>query len=158
MPRKRSIIIDSGIVYAQVDTVANANSITTIAGGSNTKQIKIITIKDYNLPVSKFNATNAWTINKNIIITSITAECRGQSSIAPTGGNLTTRVRRGAITYSGIVPSLTTLALITIPAATSSVTSTGLLFAFAGDDLYFDVTEVGLTRPGLGLRLLVTYY
>lgn len=158
MPRQRSFLFDSGILYAQVDTVANANSITTIAGGTNTKQIKIITIKDYNLPVSKFNATNAWSINKNIIITSITAECRGQSSIAPTGGNLTTRVRRGGITYSGIVPTLTTLALITIPAASTSVTNSGLLFAFAGDDLYFDVTETGLTRPGLGLRLLVTYY
>jgi len=158
MPRQRSFLFDSGIVYAQVDTVANANSITTIAGGTNTKQIKIITIKDYSLPVSKFNATNAWSINKNIIITSITAECRGQSNFSPTGGPLTIRLRRGAITYAGITPIINTLAIITIPAATSSVTSTGLSFAFSGDDLFFDVITVGLTRPGLGLRLLVTYY
>lgn len=158
MPRKRSVIIDSGIVYAQVDTVANANSITTIAGGTNTKQIKTIVIKDFNLPVSRFNATNAWTLNKNIIITNITAECRGLSNFAPTGGPLTIRVRRGGITYSGIVPTINTLLTLSIPAASSTATSSGLLFAFSGDDLFFDVTTVGLTRPGLGLRLLVTYY
>lgn len=158
MPRKRSFLFDSGIVYAQVDTVANANSITTIAGGTNTKQIKTITIKDYNLPVSRFTATNAWTLNKNIIITSITAECRGQSNFAPTGGPITVQIRRGPITYSGLTPIVNVLTTISIPAASSTATSSGLLFAFSGDDLFFDVTAVGLTRPGLGLRLLVTYY
>ena len=71
---------------------------------------------------------------------------------------MTIRLRRGAITYAGLTPIINTLATITIPAATSSVTSTGLSFAFSGDDLFFDVITVGLTRPGLGLRLLVTYY
>jgi len=75
MPRKRSFIFDSSVVYAGIDTVANSNSINTIAGGDVGKKLKVIEI-----------------------------------------------------------------------------------FVFSDNNLFVDVTAVGLTRPGLGLRWLITYY
>jgi hypothetical protein len=68
MPRKRSFIFDSSVVYAGIDTVANSNSINTIAGGDVGKKLKVIEIKPYGTPVNIVTGVLGWVINKNIIM------------------------------------------------------------------------------------------
>jgi len=154
MPRKRSFIFDSSVVYAGIDTVANSNSINTIAGGDVGKKLKVIEIKPYGTPVNIVTGVLGWVINKNIIITSITAELRAASTLAaaPFGASLVTRIRGSS------PPSI--LSTLTIASGTSSATTifTTPLFVFSDNNLFVDVTAVGLTRPGLGLRWLITYY
>lgn len=154
MARIRSFIYDSGFIYSGTDTVANANSISTIAGGDFGKKLKTIEIKPYGAPVNVVTGVLGWSINKNILITDITAELRASSTLAaaPVGSSMITRLR-------GSTPP-STLSTLTIASGTSSITSffTTPLFIFSGDSLYVDVTQVGKTRPGLGLRWLITYY
>lgn len=152
MPRKRSFLFDSGTLYAQIDVVANANSVSTIAGGNATRKLKSIEIKPYGSVVQAVTGTNEWYLNNNIIVTSIIATLRGPSNVAPQGRDMIVVIKKNNVNF----------ATITITKATTSkvidYTNTSPLFAYNGDKLTFDVTQPGLTTPGSGLKLDITYY
>lgn len=175
MPRRRSFILDRGIIYVNLDTASNANSVTIAAGTlstsnilSNTtsavtsaiKKLKTIEIKAPDFSVSPFTAYDGWLLNSNIVITSIVSSCRGSAisvgsaNFAPQGRDLICRIRKKHAS-NGVT---TTMATISITKSTSSRTTSTIYNVSAGDTLLFDVTQVGSTRPGAGLKHDITYY
>lgn len=156
MPRKRSFLFDgaTNTLYVNVDIVANANSTTTAAGSSVSKKLKTVEIKPYGSVVQVVTGTNEWYLNNNIVITNILSTLRGPSNFAPQGRDMTVILRKKHAS-NGVTTNLQT---ITITKATSSKNLDATLTALTGDRIYFDVTQVGLTTPGSGLKLDITYY
>jgi hypothetical protein len=154
MPRTRSFLFDSGILYVNVDVVSNANSITTAAGSTASKKIKTVEIKPYASVVQVVTGTNEWYLNNNIVITNILSTLRGPSNFAPQGRDMIVVLRKKHASNG----NTTTFQTITITKATTSKTVDTSLTALAGDRIYFDVTQVGSTIPGQGLKLDITYY
>ena len=154
MPRKRSFLFSDGILYVNVDVVANANSVTTAAGSTASKKLKSVEIKPYASVVQVVSGTNEWYLNNNIVITNILSTLRGPSNFAPQGRDMIVVLRKNHAS-NGLT---TTFQTITITKATTSKTVDVTLTALTGDKIYFDVTQVGSTIPGQGLKLDITYY
>ena len=154
MPRTRSFLFDSGILYVNLDVVSNANSITTAAGSTASKKIKSVEIKPYASVVQVVTGTNEWYLNNNIVITNILSTLRGPSNFAPQGKDMIVVLRKKHASNG----NTTTFQTITITKATTSKTVDVTLTALTGDRIYFDVTQVGSTIPGQGLKLDITYY
>jgi len=154
MPRTRSFLFDSGILYVNLDVVSNANSITTAAGSTASKKIKSVEIKPYASVVQVVTGTNEWYLNNNIVITNILSTLRGPSNFAPQGKDMIVVLRKKHASNG----NTTTFQTITITKATTSKTVDVTLTALTGDKIYFDVTQVGSTIPGQGLKLDITYY
>lgn len=154
MARSRSFLFDSGVLYVNVDVVANANAITTVAGGVANKKIRTAEIKPYGSIVQLVTGTNDWYVNKDIIITNILATVRGQTNYVPKGQDLITVLKKNNASNS----VTTTLSTITIPANLVSNSVNTTLSVLAGDKIFFDVTQVGTNQIGQGLKLDITYY
>jgi hypothetical protein len=154
MPRTRSFLFDSGILYVNLDVVSNANSITTAAGSTASKKIKSVEMKPYASVVQVVTGTNEWYLNNNIVITNILSTLRGPSNFAPQGKDMIVVLRKKHASNG----NTTTFQTITITKATTSKNVDVTLTALTGDRIYFDVTQVGSTIPGQGLKLDITYY
>jgi hypothetical protein len=154
MPRKRSFLFSDGILYVNIDVVANANSVTTAAGSTASKKLKSVEIKPYASVVQVVTGTNEWYLNSDIVITNILSTLRGPSNFAPQGRDMIVVLRKNHAS-NGLT---TTFQTITITKSTTSKNVSTTLNASAGDKIYFDVTQVGSTIPGQGLKLDITYY
>jgi hypothetical protein len=161
MPRKRSFIFDSSTsssapntMYVGIDSIANANTTTIAAGTIAAKKLRSVEIKPYGSTVQVVSGTNEWYLNNDIVVSSIFANLRGQSNFIPQGRDMIISMRKNHAS-NGVTTVFQTL---TITKATANVRSNTTLTASTGDKIYFDVTQVGSTIPGMGLKLDITYY
>jgi hypothetical protein len=156
--RTRSILIDSslpiGRMYTGVSSTANAAANNQIGGAVAFSSVT--TIKPQSSAISVANATKGTNFITSGVITEITYSFNGKKSseASPSGKAVIVRLRK--ISSTG---TTTNLANYTLPVNVLSGTVTANSITItAGDTFYWDVTQVGSTRPGQGLAITMKYF
>jgi hypothetical protein len=153
--RTRSILIDGslGRMFSNTASSSSATSANLIAGTKAASSITYIKPKSSALTV--VTATKGARFINSGLITSITYKFDGAATqAAPAGRAVIVRLRK--VSSNG---TSTNIANYTLPVNVLSGTITTEPIAITADDSFFwDVTQVGTTRPGQGLYITMTYY
>lgn len=156
--RTRKFIIDNttGTVYSNVTDVANATN-ANISAGVSPKILKTaITGPGRNIVI--VNGNKPITFGRNVLINNISLTVLDRSgrigiTAAPTGSNITVRLRK--VTAAGAESTLGTFSLNT----GSTTSSTSVSFSItATDSLFYDVTAIGSSKPGHGLTVTTSFF
>ena len=153
--RTRSILIDAtlGKMFTGTADISTATAANLIAGstlrsvqnnyGTNVTIAKVVT-----------NAFKALTFPSNAIITSVKVMTNIKSTTSPpTGSSIIITLKTG-LTYA----TSTSAGTVSLPATTSSATTSITISVVAGDSLFADITQVGSTKPGKGLSVTPYYF
>jgi len=156
--RTRSILIDSslpvGKMYTGVSGTATAAANNQIGGAVAFSSVTTIKPKSSSIAVA--NATKGTNFVTAGLITLITYSFNGTSSSLATPSGRAVIVRLRKVASSGLT---TNLASYTLPVNVLSGTVTANSITItAGDTFYWDVTQVGTTRPGQGLAITMKYF
>jgi hypothetical protein len=141
-------------MYTGVSSTANAAANNQIGGAVAFSSVT--TIKPQSSAISVANATKGTNFITSGVITEITYSFNGKKSseASPSGKAVIVRLRK--ISSTG---TTTNLANYTLPVNVLSGTVTANSITItAGDTFYWDVTQVGSTRPGQGLAITMKYF
>ena len=156
--RTRSILIDSSLPVGKMYTGVNSTSTATANNqiGGAVAFSSATTIKPKSSSISVTTATKGTNFVTAGLITEITYSFNGtkSSEASPNGKAVIVRLRK--VSSAG---TTTNLANYTLPVGVLSGTVTANSIAItAGDTFYWDVTQVGSTRPGQGLAITMKYF
>lgn len=157
--RVRNTLIDNtvGTLYSGIITtdlaVAN-NTLATIAAKNIPFQIKAP-----GATVTTVTDTIGWTVNSPTIVSQVKMDMMkvsattANSVVAPSGSSIITSIRK--VSNTG-----TTTVLGTTNVASGSISSTTAVNYSLNtyDTVYIDVTQVGSTFAGSGLRVTLSFY
>jgi hypothetical protein len=156
--RTRKFLIDNttGTVYSNVNSVSQASA-ANISAGISPKILKTtITAPGKNVVI--VNGNKPISFGREVIINNIALVVTDKSGVtsstaAPQGSSITVRLRK--VTSAGAVSTLGTYSISSN--GTSSSTASSFTIA-STDSLFFDVTGIGSTKPGLGLSVTTSFF
>jgi len=156
MPRRtRSLLIDAslGKIFAGAADSSSATAANLI-GGSTLKSIQRNYFTGNTLAKVTNDVATRTTFPANAIITAVKVMVNtAPGSYQPTGSSIIVRLKTG-LTYE----TSTSVGNVSLPALTTSATTATSIVVVAGHTLYWDIIQVGSTRPGIGLSITPFYY
>jgi hypothetical protein len=149
--RTRSVLIDGnlGRMYSNVNNSSIATADKVIAGSKPATSITYL--KPKSSPLTVVNATKGTRFGSSGLITSITYKFDGDT---PAGRPVNVRLRK--VSSNGTSTNIATYSLA-IGVSAGTITTDSISIA-AGDSFFWDVTQIGIGRPGSGLFITKTYY
>lgn len=156
--RLRSILVDNttGTIYTGTSTTVSASK-DKIAAGVFPKILKTSIVAP-GRPVVIVNGNKPIKFARDVLITNISmavTNTSGKTVIAasPQGASLTIRIRK--VNSSN---EETTLGSYSITSNSTTSTNTVSFNLLSTDSIFFDVTSIGSTKPGLGLFINTSYF
>lgn len=154
--RTRSFLIDGsqGRMFTGTADSNSAASDKLIAGPK--QQTSITYIKPKSSPISVVTATKGTRFSSNGLITSVTYNFDGAntSQASPSGRGVIILLRK--VSSSGTSNNIASYTL-PVNVLSGTVTSSPITIT-SGDSFFWDVTQIGTTRPGQGLYITTNYY
>lgn len=154
--RTRSILLDGNLsrMFAGISNSTNATPDKIIAGS---KPLTSITyIKPKSSPLTVVTATKGTRFASAGMISSITYtfDSKSPTTASPNGRAVIVRLRK--VSSNG---TSTNIANYSLPVNVNSGTiTTDTISIVAGDSFFWDVIQIGTSRPGSGLFITKTYY
>ena len=149
--RTRSILVDNtlGKIFTNTDVVTTTDASKLIAGTkiqsstiSASSKTTAIVAKNIGTGVGIPFANNGLITNVTL---SATSACAGQSIIV-------------AIKVGSTYNTSTTATTVSLPVNSYSASTAASVSVQAGQNVYLDITQVGTTKPGVGLSVRLDYY
>jgi len=160
MARIRNFIIDNNTGYIFSNTTSSYGySPSNIVAYPELKSQPVF-IKPPGYIVQIVSAVYGWTLPGPAFIPTIQLTCVktnpatiSDSAVAPIGSSLNVNIRK--VTSLGATSNVATVSLSSGSANANTLVN---LLINTGDTLYADVTQIGSSSPGSGLRLTYYYY
>lgn len=152
MPRRtRSVLIDATLnrIFTSVDSPASATAVNLLAG------VKMLTKTLSTTP--GVTVSPARNLGGGLLLggsgTVVSVVLRAVSRTPQGGTGIVINVKRGS-SYA----AATTVATLTLPSGSSTVTLTPSLTFASTDRFFFDLVQAGTITPGAGLSINFNYY
>lgn len=158
--RIRSMLLDVGL--GKIFTGAIASSSATAANliaGSTIKSIQRNFGSSATTAKVTSNVVTSTLFSSNALITSVLVKINtsgvgsGAAYYQPAGSSIIVTLKTG-LTYA----TSTSVGTVSLPALTTSATTVTSISIVANNTLYWDITQVGSTKPGIGLSITPFYY
>lgn len=156
--RTRKFLVDNttGTVYSDVSDISSATKSNISAGVSPKILRTAITSPGKNVVI--VNGNKPINFGRDVFINNVSLNVfdrlgRIGIAAAPQGSSIIVRLRK--VTSTGVESTLGTFSISSGNTASSTAASFSIT---SSDSLFYDVTSIGSTKPGLGLAVTTTFF
>ena len=153
--RTRSLLIDASLakIFSGAADSSSATAANLVAGSTLRSIQRNFGTSGTTAKVQN-NIITSVPFPSNVLITSVKVMVNtSPGSYQPTGSSIIITLKTG-LTYA----TSTSVGNVSLPALTTSATTATSISIAAGYTLYWDIIQVGSTRPGIGLSITPFYY